>query len=122
MLLGFLVAPRGIEANPQKVKAIEKMSPPKILKEMQNLAGCVASLGRFISKLGERALRFFKLMKRKGLYEWTPEADAAFEGLKRYLTSSTVMVALRALGALSGRHATFSQRRTSGDLGGAPNL
>ena len=67
-LLGFLVSHRGIEANPEKIKAIERMSPPQTLKEMQKLIGCVTSLGHFISKLGERALPFFKLMK-KGPYE-----------------------------------------------------
>ena len=82
-LLGFLVSHRGIEANPEKVKAIEDMNPPQILKEMKKLAGCVTSLGRFISKLGERAHLFFKLMKRKEPFEWTPEADAAFQDLKR---------------------------------------
>ena len=73
------------------------MSPPQTLKEMQKLAGCVTSLGRFISKLGERALPFFKLMKKKGPFEWTPEADQAFQDLKRYLTSPPVMVAPRPL-------------------------
>ena len=47
-LLGFLMSHRGIKANPEKVKAIEDMSPPQTLKEMQKLAGCVTSLGRFI--------------------------------------------------------------------------
>ena len=31
-LLGFLVSHRGIEANPEKVKAIEDMIPPQTLK------------------------------------------------------------------------------------------
>ena len=33
-LLGFLVSHKGIEANPEKVKAIERMSPAQTLKEM----------------------------------------------------------------------------------------
>jgi hypothetical protein len=41
-LLGFLVSHHGIEANPDKVKAIEEMRPPHNLKEMQCLAGCMA--------------------------------------------------------------------------------
>ena len=94
-LLGFLISHRGIEANPEKVKAVEDMSPPKTLSEMQKLTGRVTSLGRFISKLGERALPFFKLMKKKGPFEWTEEADKAFQDLKRYLTSPPVMVAPR---------------------------
>ena len=78
-LLGFLVSHRGIEANPKKVKEIEDMTPQQNLKEMQKLAGCVTSLGRFISKLGERALPFFKLMKKKGLFEWTPRLTWHFK-------------------------------------------
>lgn len=45
------------------------MSLPQTLKEMQKLAGCVTSLGCFIAKLGEHALPFFKLMKKKGSFE-----------------------------------------------------
>ena len=77
-LLGFLVSHRGIEANPEKVKAIEDMSPPQTLREMQKLAGRVTAFGRFISKLGECALPFLKMMKKKGPFEWTREADQAF--------------------------------------------
>jgi hypothetical protein len=60
-LLGFLMSHRGIEANPDKVKAIEEMRPPFNLKEMQRLAGCMAALGRFIVRSREKALPFFKL-------------------------------------------------------------
>ena len=47
----------------------------------------MTSLGHFISKMRERALPFFKLMKKKGPFEWTPKADLVFQDLKRYLTS-----------------------------------
>src|SRR5664279_5454073 len=94
-LLGFLESHRGIEANPDKIKAIEEMQPPRRLKDMQRLAGCMAALERFISKLGERTLPFFKIMKRSGTFKWTPEAATAFDDLKRYLASPPVMVAPR---------------------------
>ena len=92
-LLGFLVSHCGIEANPDKIKAIEEMKPPRRLKDMQHLAACLAALGRVISRLGERALPFFKIMKRSSSFNWTPEAAAAFEDLKRYLTSPPILVA-----------------------------
>ena len=88
---------RGIEANPEKIKAIEDMSPPQTHREMQKQAGRVTALGSFISKLGECALPFFKLMTKKGPFEWTQEADQAFQDLKRHLTSPPVMVAPRPL-------------------------
>jgi hypothetical protein len=48
-LLGFLVSSRGIEVNPSKIRAIERIMPPIDLKEVQKFTGCLASLSRFIS-------------------------------------------------------------------------
>jgi hypothetical protein len=38
-LHGFLVSHRGIEANPEKIKAIEVMRPPAHIKNVQKLVG-----------------------------------------------------------------------------------
>jgi hypothetical protein len=65
-LLGFLVSYRGIEANAEKIKAIEVMRPPACIKDVQKLAGLLAALSRFISRLAERALPFFKLLQKSG--------------------------------------------------------
>ena len=62
-LLGFFVSQRGIEANPDKIKAIEQIEAPKRVKDVHRLAGCVAAMSRFISKSAERALPFFKHCK-----------------------------------------------------------
>jgi hypothetical protein len=53
----------------------------------------MAALGRFIARSREKALPFFKLMKRTGKFVWTPEANKAFTELKRYLMSLPIMVA-----------------------------
>jgi hypothetical protein len=53
----------------------------------------MAALGRFIARSAENTLPFFKLTKRTGKFEWTPEASKAFVELKRYLTSPPIMVA-----------------------------
>jgi hypothetical protein len=92
-LLGFLVSHRGIEANPDKVRAIEAMRPPACLKDVQRLTGSLAALSRFISRLAERALPFFKLMRGSGPFAWTEEAERAFQEMKQYLTSLPVLVA-----------------------------
>nr|CAH67541.1 H0425E08.9 [Oryza sativa]CAH67733.1 H0522A01.4 [Oryza sativa] len=92
-LLGFLVSARGIEANPEKIRAIERMRPPSKLKDVQCVTGCMAALSRFISRLGEKALPLFKLLKRSGPFTWTEEAERAFTQLKAYLSSPPVLVA-----------------------------
>ena len=54
-LLGFLVSHRGIKANPEKIKAMEDMSPPQTLKEMQKLAGWVGDRVRAFHLQARRA-------------------------------------------------------------------
>jgi hypothetical protein len=92
-LLGFLVSHRGIEANRDKVRAIEAMRPPARLKDVQRLTGSLAALNRFISRLTERALPFFKLMRGSGPFTWTEEAEQAIQEMKQYLTSLPDLVA-----------------------------
>jgi hypothetical protein len=38
----------------------------------------MAALNHFISRLGEKGLPFFKLLKKSGKFKWTVEADEAF--------------------------------------------
>jgi anthranilate/para-aminobenzoate synthase component I len=79
--------------NPDKIKAIEQIQAPKTVKDVRHLTGCVAALSRFISKSTERALPFFKVLKKAGPVEWTPKADAALQDLKAYLSSVPTLVA-----------------------------
>jgi hypothetical protein len=64
-LLGYMVSHHGIDPNPEKVSAITKMKPPESLHDMQKLTGCMATLSRFILRLGVRELTFFKLLKKQ---------------------------------------------------------
>jgi len=91
-LLGFLVSHRGIEANPAKIKAIEAMRPPARIKDVQKLTECLAALSHFISRLAEKALPIFKLLRGFDPFTWTEEAEQAFQELKQHLTSLPILV------------------------------
>ena len=52
----------------------------------------MAALSRFISKSAERALPFFKILKKAGPTKWTPEAEATLQDLKRYLSYTPILV------------------------------
>jgi len=92
-LLGFIVSSRGIEANPTKVNAIRFMKPPRSKKDLMKLTGCMAALSRFISRLGDRGLPFFKLLRKSDKFEWNDYASKAFQELKDFLTSPPVLTA-----------------------------
>jgi hypothetical protein len=58
-LLGFLVSERGIEANPDKIKAVTSLAKPKNINDVQRMVGRIAALSRFISCLGEKAIPLY---------------------------------------------------------------
>jgi hypothetical protein len=62
-VLGCLVSTKGIEANPDKIKAITQIQSPQGRKDMQKLPGQIASLNQFISKIAERNLPFFTILR-----------------------------------------------------------
>ena len=84
-----MVSQRGIEANPEKVRAILEMSSPKMVKEVQSLTGRVAALNRFISKVMDKCLPFFKTLKRA--FVWTEECETTFQELKCYLSNPPLL-------------------------------
>jgi hypothetical protein len=90
-ILGFLVLSRGIEVNPGKIRAIERMQVPIDLKEVQNFTGCLASLSHFISRLGEKALPLYQLTKKSETFVWTMQANAAFKELKKMLSTTPIL-------------------------------
>ena len=61
--------------------------------DVQKLTGCLAALSRFISRLGEKALPLYRLMKKSDKFEWTPEAETAFVELKALLSTQPVFAA-----------------------------
>src|SRR3954463_4594782 len=90
-LLGFLVSSRGIEANPTKIRAVERMEFPRCLNDVQKFTGCLASLSRFVCRLGEKALPFYQLMKKSDKFIWTPQADNAFHEQKKMLVTAPIL-------------------------------
>jgi hypothetical protein len=53
----------------------------------------MAALSRFISRLSVRGLSLFKVLKKLDKFQWTQEAQEAFEDLKKYLTTPPTLVA-----------------------------
>lgn len=85
--LGHMVTKMGIEVNPLKVRAIQEMSSPRALKEAQTLIGRIVALSRFESRLAERGLPFFRVLRKSGMFQWTAECQVAFKQLKEFLAT-----------------------------------
>ncbi|GKA92948.1 reverse transcriptase domain-containing protein [Tanacetum coccineum] len=86
--LGHLITNQGIRANPLKVKAITDVEQLKTLKDVHSLNRKIVALGRFLSNGAERSLPFFKVLKSctdKKNIQWTHEAEAALQEMKKFV-------------------------------------
>ncbi|GKV49566.1 hypothetical protein SLEP1_g56308 [Rubroshorea leprosula] len=71
--MGFMVSQRGIEVNPEKIRAIAEMESPKSVKDIQRSATQKDESGK----------------QKK--FEWSQESQAAFDELKSYLSSPPLL-------------------------------
>ena len=85
-----LVNHRGIEANPDKIKALLDMPSPSGIKEVQRLTGRIAALSRFVSRASDKCQPFFQVLKKA--FQWDEKCEEAFTALKTYLSSPPILV------------------------------
>jgi hypothetical protein len=93
------------------------MGPIKDLKGVQRVMGCLATLSRFISRLGERGLPMYRLLRKAECFTWTPEAEEALGNLKALLTNAPILVPPRYRRSpldLRRRYHSGGQRRDRG--------
>ena len=53
--------------------------------------GCLAALSRLISRLGEKGLPLYRLLRKFENFSWTPEAQEALDKLKVSLTHAPIL-------------------------------
>jgi hypothetical protein len=88
-VLGCLVSTKGIEANPNKIKALVEMQDVVSVKDVQKLTGRVVALNRFIPRAAERSLPFFQVLRSSKNFQWPETQKQAFQELKDYLSNIT---------------------------------
>ncbi|XP_019237255.1 PREDICTED: uncharacterized protein LOC109217453 [Nicotiana attenuata] len=91
--LGFLVSQRGIEVNPDQIKAIDTIH--KVLtskKQVQKLTGRIVALSRFISRSSDRCHKFFNVLRKYHELQWNEECIDALRKLKTYMSSPPLLV------------------------------
>ena len=88
---GYMVTHREIEVNPDQIKAINDLKPPRNAKEVQKLTGMIAALNQFISRSVDRFRPFYLLINKWKGFEWSEDCTTAFQQLKEYLLRPLIM-------------------------------
>ncbi|XP_017974559.1 PREDICTED: uncharacterized protein LOC108661611 [Theobroma cacao] len=78
--------------DPDKMRAIQELPPPKMQKEVRGCLGRLNYIARFISQLTCKCDPIFKLLRKRDPGEWNEECQIAFDKIKEYLTNPPVLV------------------------------
>ena len=91
-LLGHLVSADGIKKDPERVKAILKISLPRSKKDVQSFIGKINFLRCFIPNFAETIKHITAMLKKDHEVKWTAEAKNSFEKIKMALTEAPILV------------------------------
>ena len=90
--LGFIVAPGRVQMDPAKVSAVVEWPTPDSRKKVQQFLGFANFYRRFIRGFSAIAAPLHTLTPPQVRFNWSPEAEEAFQTLKRRFTSAPILI------------------------------
>ncbi len=90
--LGHIISKNGVKPDPAKVEAVENLSTPTSLKELQSFLGLVSYYRKFIMDFATVAEPLYQLHRKGTHYYWSEETEEAFQHLKSLLVEAPVLV------------------------------
>ncbi|WVZ73567.1 hypothetical protein U9M48_021856 [Paspalum notatum var. saurae] len=92
--LGHIVSKGGIMVDPSKISSVMDWKVPEMVKEVRGFLGLVGYYRRFIESFSRIAKPMTSLLEKGVLFIWTKERQAAFDELKKRLTTAPVLTLL----------------------------
>jgi hypothetical protein len=89
--IGFELSYRGIEASPEKAKAVQNFCMPRSLKEVRSFLGLASFYRRIVPHFADIAKPFTQLTKKDKLLDWNQECQESFGRLKNKLSNTPVL-------------------------------
>jgi chemotaxis protein CheY-P-specific phosphatase CheC len=89
--LGFIISPDGISMDPERVSTIADWPAPQSVLEVQIFLGFANFYRRFIDGYSRTVLPITSLLRKGQRFEWTQEAQKAFDELKSLFTTAPIL-------------------------------
>lgn len=77
--------------DPEKIESILKWPTPKTLKQVRGFLGLTGWYRRFISNFADVTHPISSILCKKKKFEWTEEAQNAFNKIKELLTTAPIL-------------------------------
>ena len=88
---GIEISKKGINADPDKIKAVQNAKAPTTISELRSFLGLCTYVSRFIESFSEKTAVLRELLKQNQKFIWTDRHQDAFENLKTELISTNVL-------------------------------
>ncbi|WVZ89158.1 hypothetical protein U9M48_035595 [Paspalum notatum var. saurae] len=88
---GYIVSKGGIAMDPNKVSTVTNWKVPDIPKEVHGFLGLAGYYRRFIENFSRIAKPMTSLLEKDAEFKWTNAQQAAFDELKKRLTTAPVL-------------------------------
>ena len=86
--LGHVISKNGLEADPEKVRAVRNFPVPQNQTDVRSFLGLCSYYKRYIKNFAMIARPLHKASETKGSFTWIEETQKAFESLKKNLSST----------------------------------
>uniref|UniRef100_A0A8C7WRQ0 Gypsy retrotransposon integrase-like protein 1 n=1 Tax=Oryzias sinensis TaxID=183150 RepID=A0A8C7WRQ0_9TELE len=90
--LGYIFEAGNIKPDPAKIEAVANWEPPESRKKLQQFLGFANFYRRFIRNYSSIASPLTQLTSTKRPFVWTPEAQSAFDRLKKLFISAPILI------------------------------
>ena len=88
--MGQIVSKDGLKPDPDKVKAVERISQPTCKQEVLSLLGFVNYLPKFLPRLADVAQPLSDLTTKDAKFTWVKQHNTAFKELKKLVVNHPV--------------------------------
>jgi len=90
--LGMILEEGKVSMDPTKLKGIKDWPKPTTVKQTRSFLGFGNFYRRFIRKYSDVAQPMNELLQKDRQFKWTPEAQKAFDELKKRFTEEPVLI------------------------------
>jgi len=89
--LGFELSYRGIEASPDKVKAVQNFPTPQSVKDVTSFLGLASFYRGLVPHFADIAKALTQLTKKDKIWDWNQDYQESFDELKSKLSNTPVL-------------------------------
>ena len=89
--MGYILGSEGLQADPEKIQAIQNMPRPTDVHGGQRLIGVVTYLSKFLPQLSTVCEPLRRLTDSNSVFDWLPQHEDAFVSIQELITQAPVL-------------------------------